>query len=58
MSYEELVPPLCVIGTGITARVPAWQSGVYWAKGAQTNLFAFTLDKSSGSFSPTTRYKD
>ena len=25
---------------------------------AQTDLFAFTLDKSAGSFSPTTRYRD
>lgn len=49
---------LAAFGIGTTARVPPWQSGVYWAKGAQTDLFAFTLDKTSGSFSPTTRYKD
>ena len=40
------------------AKIPAWQSGVYEAKAANADLFAFTLDKSSGSFSPTTRYRD
>src|SRR6202012_5919175 len=38
--------------------VAPWQSGVYWANDAQADLFEFTLDKTSGSFSPTTRYKD
>ena len=32
--------------------------GVYWAKEAKTDLLAFTLDKTSGQFSPTTRYRD
>jgi Domain of unknown function (DUF3427) len=40
------------------ARVPAWQSGVYWVPECRTDLFAFTLDKTSGHFSPTTRYRD
>ncbi len=40
------------------AKVPAWQTGVYWVPEAKTDLFAFTLDKTSGQFSPTTRYKD
>ncbi|MDY7106712.1 MAG: DUF3427 domain-containing protein [Actinomycetota bacterium] len=40
------------------ARVPAWQSGVYEARDANAELFAFTLDKSGGGFSPTTRYRD
>jgi hypothetical protein len=35
-----------------------WQSGVWWEKKSATDLFAFTLDKSAGSFSPTTRYRD
>jgi uncharacterized protein DUF3427 len=35
-----------------------WQSGVWWDENSQTDLFAFTLDKSAGSFSPTTRYRD
>lgn len=40
------------------AKVPAWQTGVYWVPEAKADLFAFTLDKTSGQFSPTTRYKD
>ncbi len=49
---------LSAFGVGETAKVAPWQSGVYWAEEAQADLFAFTLDKSSGSFSPTTRYRD
>jgi hypothetical protein len=40
------------------AKMAAWQSGVYEARVANAELFAFTLDKSSGGFSPTTRYRD
>jgi hypothetical protein len=40
------------------AKIAAWQSGVYEAKAANAELCAFTLDKSSGGFSPTTRYRD
>ena len=40
------------------AKVPAWQTGCYWVPEAKADLFAFTLDKTSGQFSPTTRYKD
>src|SRR4029079_2218581 len=29
-----------------------------WAKDARADLLAFTLDKTSGQFSPTTRYRD
>jgi hypothetical protein len=43
---------------GDRAKIPAWQSGVYEAKSANAELFAFTLDKSTGGFSPTTRYRD
>ncbi len=43
---------------GDRAKIAAWQSGVYEAKAANAELFAFTLDKSSGGFSPTTRYRD
>jgi hypothetical protein len=45
------------IGTG-RAKVAPWQAGVYEAKQANAELFAFTLDKSSGGFCPTTRYRD
>jgi hypothetical protein len=43
---------------GDRAKIAAWQSGVYEAKPANAEMFAFTLDKSSGGFSPTTRYRD
>ena len=43
---------------GDRARVAPWQSGVYWAKDSSADLFAFTLDKTDGHFSPTTRYRD
>lgn len=40
------------------AKLAPWQSGVFEAKAANAELFAFTLDKTSGAFSPTTRYRD
>ncbi|MGY6501910.1 MAG: DUF3427 domain-containing protein [Acidimicrobiales bacterium] len=49
---------LSAMGVPTGAKVAAWQSGVYEAKAANSELFAFTLDKSSGAFSPTTRYRD
>ena len=49
---------LAAMGLSAGAKIAAWQSGVYEAKPANAELFAFTLDKSSGSFSPTTRYRD
>src|SRR5690606_37110019 len=49
---------LAAMGIPTGAKVASWQSGVYEAKVANSELFAFTLDKSSGSFSPTTRYRD
>ena len=49
---------LAAFGIGDRARVAPWQTGVYEAKDAGADLLAFTLDKSSGSFSPTTRYRD
>lgn len=45
-------------GIGVGATAPAWQTGVHWAQEAKADLFAFTLDKSVGHFSPTTRYRD
>lgn len=41
---------------GATSR--PWREGVLHAKGISTDLFVFTLDKTSGQFSPTTRYRD
>src|ERR1019366_7580664 len=49
---------LAAFGVGDTAKVLSWQSGVFEAREERSELFAFTLDKSSGSFSPTTRYQD
>lgn len=40
------------------AKVAPWQTGVYWVEEAKADLLAFTLDKTSGHFSPTTRYRD
>ena len=49
---------LAAMGAGKGAAVASWQAGVYWVEAAQTDLLAFTLDKTSGRFSPTTSYKD
>lgn len=49
---------LAAFGLSERARIAAWQSGVYEVKAAKAELLAFTLDKSSGGFSPTTRYRD
>lgn len=40
------------------AKAREWREGVLWVKHARADLFAFTIDKSSGHFSPTTRYRD
>jgi superfamily II DNA or RNA helicase/HKD family nuclease len=44
------------IGAGAKAR--SWREGVLWDPNSNTDIFAFTLDKTAGSFSPTTRYRD
>ena len=44
------------VGDGV--RAPTWQSGVWWDPASRSDLFAFTLDKTVGGFSPTTRYRD
>jgi hypothetical protein len=49
---------LAAFGVASEVQLPPWQAGVYWAKSARADLFVFTLDKTSGQFSPTTRYKD
>lgn len=49
---------LAAFGIGDGARVAPWQTGVYHARDAGADLLAFTLDKTSGNFSPTTRYRD
>lgn len=49
---------LAAFGVGDKARTPTWREGVLWAKEASADLMVFTLDKTSGHFSPTTRYRD
>ena len=49
---------LAGFGVGEGAKVAPWQTGVYWASDARSDLLAFTLDKTTGQFSPTTRYRD
>ena len=49
---------LAAFGHGSGPTVATWQSGVFWLPNEKADLFAVTLDKSSGSFSPTTRYRD
>ncbi len=49
---------LAAFGIGAGVKPGTWRSGVWWDEKSQTDLFAFTLDKSAGSFSPTTRYRD
>lgn len=39
-------------------KVPAWREGVRYEEQLKVDLLAFTLDKTSGQFSPTTRYQD
>jgi hypothetical protein len=46
----------CGIGEG--AKTPEWREGVRYAQNLPADIFAFTLDKTSGQFSPTTRYRD
>ncbi|MEO8017425.1 MAG: DUF3427 domain-containing protein [Pseudomonadota bacterium] len=49
---------LTAFGVGGDAKTPPWQSGAFPAHDARADLLAFTLDKTSGHFSPTTRYRD
>ena len=49
---------LAAFGVGKGAKPPTWQTGVWWEPETRSDLFAFTLDKSGGGFSPTTRYRD
>jgi superfamily II DNA or RNA helicase len=49
---------LAAFDVGAGVKPSAWQSGVWWDERSQTDIFVFTLDKSAGSFSPTTRYRD
>jgi hypothetical protein len=49
---------LAAIGPAAKAKLPAWREGVRWFPKERLDVFAFTIDKSGKSFSPTTRYRD
>jgi hypothetical protein len=49
---------LAAVSDSDAAKTPEWREGVYDAKAADADLLVFTLDKTSGGFSPTTRYRD
>lgn len=49
---------LAAFGDGASAKVAAWQTGVRFIEDHRADLLAFTLDKTGGAFSPTTRYRD
>jgi hypothetical protein len=49
---------LGAFGVGEGARIAAWQTGVRWLPDEQADLLAFTLDKTGGNFSPTTRSRE
>lgn len=49
---------LAAFADGHLLKVPEWREGVRWLPDARVDLLAFTLDKTSEHFSPTTRYRD
>lgn len=46
----------CDVGAG--AIVPPWREGVRYERDLNLDILVFTLDKTDGGFSPTTRYRD
>jgi hypothetical protein len=49
---------LAATGSEDRVKVRAWREGAAFIKELPADLFVFTLDKTSGQFSPTTRYRD
>lgn len=49
---------LSAFGVGSYARTRPWREGAIWIEAEKVDVFAFTLDKSDGNFSPTTMYRD
>jgi hypothetical protein len=45
-------------GDGADVPVPTWREGVRFMEDEKCDVLIFTLDKTSGRFSPTTRYRD
>ncbi|HET9692173.1 MAG TPA: DUF3427 domain-containing protein, partial [Acidimicrobiales bacterium] len=49
---------LAALGAGGGLAAPAWREGVRWLPEVPADVLMFTLDKTRGGFSPTTRYRD
>lgn len=49
---------LVASGESTDVKGSTWREGVRYAEQLPADLFAFTLDKTAGQFSPTTRYRD
>ncbi len=49
---------LAAFSTSMGARPQDWREGVRYEPSQNLDILAFTLDKTSGGFSPTTRYRD
>lgn len=49
---------LAAFSGGLGVKLPSWREGVRYLPDARCDLLAFTLDKTNGNFSPTTRYRD
>lgn len=49
---------LAAFATGEQLQVPTWREGARWFPEVQLDLFTITFDKTTGHFSPTTRYRD
>ena len=49
---------LAAFASGQGTRLAPWREGARWIAGEGADLLAFTLDKTTGHFSPTTRYRD
>jgi len=49
---------LAACGVGGDVALRPWREGVYFAEPLPADLLVFTLDKTEGQFSPTTRYRD
>jgi superfamily II DNA or RNA helicase len=49
---------LAAFATLSSLETPEWREGSRWIESEHVDLLAFTLDKTSGHFSPTTRYRD
>jgi superfamily II DNA or RNA helicase len=49
---------LAAAGTSDSVKVRPWREGALYDQHLRADFFVFTLDKTSGQFSPTTRYRD